>query len=474
MVELRQAYDRPSAAALTAAGIDVALATEASRPGVRLDATIGDGLGYARAMVALHAVATTDLRRDRRDHADYQRWVQERYLEELDAAQREALSEAPAALARRAELAAAGEALAGRILALERATTPVEDASFAKARQRYFRWLHKHDREAWIVVDPVVSVHDDVVMFEAFSLDESVYGRVTLPMAGLTLHDDPSPGVTNVDFSDDLAREIARIRTYRPARLRVGAEAVNLGTEAGRAVEKKIDLPASWPRAFLQTQAAEALPALDLRLQATTLADILTLLARRRERHGPRSLRFRLDPGEAVRVVVEPWGDEVVDRGPAYDGRQAHDVRVWGRQRLQAFEPLLPEAAVVRARLLGSGMPSFWSVDSGECRFQIGLSGWTGVDWATRARFDLLAATGDCTPRDVVRTMAVLAERRSLTALDASESTGMPRATATAALQRLCRDGRAMYDAAIDRYRWRPLLPAALDLERDESDERLA
>ena len=47
------------------------------------------------------------------------------------------------------------------------------------ARRRYFDYLYQCDRDAWFVLDPVITVHPDEVFFECFSQDESSYGRLT-------------------------------------------------------------------------------------------------------------------------------------------------------------------------------------------------------------------------------------------------------------------------------------------------------
>jgi hypothetical protein len=237
-------------------------------------------------------------------------------------------------------------------------------------------------------------------------------------------------------------------------------------------VEKKIDLPPTWVRGFLQVQSAAALPGTGLRLSAGTVADVLSILERRRERAGPRSLRFLLAPGERPRIVVEPWNVVIAEPVHAYDGPDAEPVRVWGRRRLAVLRPLLPHVDEVRVRLLGSGLPSFWSAIQGGVRFDLGLSGWTSNDWARSANFDLLASTGGAAPREVVRAALLLEAKSRLSPADVAAEMGTSREAAAEALQRLCREGRAMYDHVAGVYRWRQLFPAQLRLEEEAEDPR--
>ncbi|MCC2667779.1 MAG: hypothetical protein K0Q72_250, partial [Armatimonadetes bacterium] len=303
-----QSYSHPSSATMAADGLRLDVAAEQHRPPVFLQAMVRESLSYARLMLALYEVVQGDLRTKVRDYTAYQAWVQERYLDELAPQLAASRARMPGLLQQREELTRRVAELGREIRELERATA---GADYQKTKRRYFDWLWKNDKEAWYVLDPVVSVHPDALIFEVFSQDESSYGRVTVPSDRLEVLGDVAYGTTNIDFSRTLAREMERVRNYRPAWLQIGAEGVTLATGAGEAVEKKIDLPPSWVRGFLQVQSAAAFGTVDVTLSAETLAEVLSLLRRQREEGSPRSLRFRLAPGERPVLIVEPWNTEV-------------------------------------------------------------------------------------------------------------------------------------------------------------------
>jgi hypothetical protein len=469
-MEITQRYSQRSEATLEQGRLHVSLAAEQSRPPVFLEALVRDSLAYARVMLALHAVVAGDYRAKARDHSAYQAWVQQRYLEELPAEMEKRLRVMPILLSRREEMARRIGELERHARVLQR---KIEDPYYLKAVQRYFRWLWDHARDMWMVLDPVVSVHPDAVLFEVFSRDESSYGRVTVPMEGLDIFGEIGCGTTNIDFSRRLARELSRVRSYRRAWLQIGAGEISLATHAGEAVEKKIDLPPSWVRGFLQVQSAAASPAVNLTLSPGTLAQVLSVLRREREDRGPRSLRFRMAPGEHPLIQVDPWEITVTERAHRFEGETQGEIRIWGRRRLLVLGSLLPHAEAVQVRLMGTGMPSYWSVRMGCHRFDLGLSGWTSNDWARAARFDLLAATGTATVAEVEAAAALLSERLRLSPAELAEQGNLPRESAAAALQQLCSDSRAMYDPAGGFYRWRPLFPFPVPPDHD-NDRRLA
>ncbi len=468
-MEVTQLYARPSSGTLSEGGMRLDVAAELSRPPVALNAFVRDSLAYARVMLALYAVVSGDHRAKPKDHTAYQEWVQQRYLEDLGVEMASRLRQMPGLSDQR-------DTLKARVTALRKDAQPLEkllqSADFFASRAKYFKWLWDNDKDAWMVLDPVVSVHPDCVVFEVFSIDESSYGRVTVPMDKLDTLSETVYGTTNVDYSKALANEISRVRDYRPAYLSVGGGGVSVATGAGEHLEKKIDLPPTWVRGFLQVQSAAAFAGIDLTLSASTVAEMLAVLRRRHEDEGPRSLRFVLTPGEKPKIIIEPWNVEIAETESVYDGDYTGDVRIWGRRRLLVLESLMPTADKVTARLLGTGMPSYWTVFQKGHRFDLGLSGWTQNDWSRAARFDLLASTGSVSEGDFAQAASALETRLRLSPEELAANTDLSREAATSALQRLCREGRAMYDLAAGVYRWRQLLPFPVENEED-SDPRL-
>jgi len=485
-MEMTLAYARPSSVSSDASGMKFAMSGETSRPPVALQAMVGDSLSYARAMLALHNVVVSDLRFQPQDHTAYQQWVQDQYWVEAgpqiqalreqferDKADSTRLkNELQELLAQRAAMTRECQPIIKRLVEIE-AYAWWESNFWQMRRDLYTPLVHKYGAEALGALrpcDPVVSVHPDCVIFEVFSFDESSYGRVTVPMEKLETFGDVQYGTTNVDFSIRLADEFKRVRSYRPSWIQVEPGGVSMQTSAGAQFEKKIDLPPTWVRGFLQVQSASALPGVEVELSSGLVADLLLQLQQQREKKGPRSLRFRLTPGQKPSVEIEPWGVVLQEPNFVWNGAEAQEIRIWGRRRLFFFESLLPHAERVRVKLLGSGMPSYWSIEQEGHRFDLGLSGWTQNDWSKAARFDVMAAPAPVAAGDVEKTFRVLEEWRMLTPEEAADSTSLPRVTATATLQQLCREGRAMFDFTTGVFRCRQLLP--FPAPQDESDVR--
>ena len=403
-------------------------------------------LPFREAISALHHVVVSDLRFKPKDRTAYFEW--------LKAHEQQLLAEA---VANREDTKARIESLQRELSSIHNQSSAIL-APYYKAQQRYFDWLYRADRDAWIVLDPVITVHPDEVFFECFSLDESTYGRLSCDHDVFERIEDMACGTTNIDYSHALYDEFQKIRSYRDTTLSIdptGFEVQRAGEANYR--EDKIELPDSWVRGFLQVSSAMAQPAHTVELHPIDLHAIITRLAAKKERHGPRSLRFLLEPDKPVSVLVEPWGEKLTFRRSIYKGTEGAEIRLWGRRRLAILARALPLAKSVRLHLLGTGLPSFAVVDFGGLRFTLGLSGWTANDWSRAGQFDLLAPRQQVDQTTAEGVFAALKARHFATPDELAAETGLDRTIVAAALGLYVQNGRAMYDLDKGVYRLREL-----------------
>ena len=439
----------------------VSLVPNLARPKVFFDGELRHPVRFREAMSALHEVVVGDLRFNRKDRAAYERYLAELRAEEQEL-QREAFDEA-----RRRELLAA----------LSEPEPPDLKKRFKQAHKRYYkarsRWIRDlfiRDNKLWWLLDPVVTVAPDVVLFECFSKDESSYGCLTVDRDGFSSQERGSEGLgtTNVDYSVALYEHFQTLRSYRPTRLAVdpaGFEVQVAGHPDFR--EEKIDLPASWLRGFGQIQAAQVLPATQLRLGRAAAYSLLAYLGRHRERKSPRALRFELTPGMPPRLILEPWEKEIQALGSPVDLPGAQTIRVWGKRRLLVLSRLLPLLEGLDVYLLGSGLPSVWVARLGEMTFTLALSGWTTNDWSSGANLALLAGRFQGSPEVMARALEELrkGQRASLAQLKAALGPGVPERALLGSLHQLALRGQLIFDHAHGVYRYRCALPEPLGVE---------
>ncbi|WP_435011631.1 SWIM zinc finger family protein [Tundrisphaera lichenicola] len=425
--EVRLSYAGVSSLVTTEGSARLALAGNLLRDPVRFDATIKDPLRFREAMAAIYAVVASDFRYVPKDRTAY--------------------------------------------LAYQRMRRESSNLNAWQAQREYFSWLLRNDPLAFVVLDPVITVHPDQVLFEVFSKDEGAYAKLGVDREAFEAAASPTFGTTNIDFSQTLFQGLQQMRSYRETRLSIGPEGVKFATtSAGEVLEKQIRVPDSWLRGFLQVQSSAALPRDRFSLSPIDLYNALRHLRMHADRKGQRrGLRIELVPGEAPRLVLEPWNEVIPASAGTFAGKKARVVRLWGRRRLSLLRRFLPFAEEVEVHVLGSGLPSFWVLRAPGMSLTLGLTGFTAANWSKALDFDLLLPRkAEATTRPLEAVLAHLAKHWSAGSGELARVTKLEWSALTEALQLGCQQGRIMYDLAGDVYRLRPLTDAPIDPTRLE------
>ena len=414
-------------------------------------------IAFREAISALHDVVVSDLRFKPKDKTAYKEWV----------AQNEALFLAEHMAGYDTVAAKKNIETVKAELAAVRAEKEKLLMPFYKARQQYYNYLYNNDRDAWIVLDPVITIHPDELFFECFSQDESTYGKLGCNYNVFTAIDDYKCGTTNVDYSNELYEEFQKIRDYKETELKVDPSGFTVATtDEEQYKEVKIDLPESWVRGFLQVSSAMTLPTIQFELHPMDIYSICLLLRRFKEKRGPRSLRYVLEPGQPVKVILEPWGKEIICARSVYTGNSKHEIRTWGRRRLLTLERLIPVAKKFTVHLLGTGLPAFYIADLGDMNFTLGLSGWTSNDWSHAGNFDLLAPRLQVEDGIKQKVMAALRKDWFSTSQQIAGKLTISNAEAAGALSAYTQAGRVIYDLNGQVYRLRELSREPLPFEQ--------
>lgn len=410
---------------------------------------------FREAISALHDVVVSDLRFKPKDKTAYKEWAAQREQEDWQtvAAQRTGIDAKIKPLQQELNLLWKNRSARWN--------------PFFTARGKYYRYLYERDKNLWFVLDPVITVHPDEVFFECFSEDESSYGRLGAKYEVFENINEFACGTTNIDYSAALYDEFQKIRTYKTTKFEIdpsGFEATTTGEEAFK--EVKIDLPDSWVRGFLQVSSAMTLPTIDFDLHPLDVHNICFVLRRKKERESPRSMRYILTPNEPVKIIFEPWNIEIVCARSVYTGKDAHDIRVWGRRRLLILERLISVAEKFTVHLLGTGMPSFYVADLGDLNFTLGLSGWTANDWSKAGNFDLLAPRANVDTLTKKRVFEGLKQTWFETPERLANKLNLDKAVVLGALAAYTQAGRAVYDLDKGVYRVRELTRAPLPFDK--------
>lgn len=399
-----------------------------NRDDVRFNATLNDALPFREAMATLFAIVSSDYRYAPKDRSQYAAYLQMKNNH--------------------------------------------RNKGLAKAHQAYYNWLLKNDPDAWLILDPVISVHPDMITLEVFSKDEGCYALLSFDHDFFNVDGKVSYGTTNIDFSGELAQGIEQIRSFHDTQFSIGQEAVSFKTETAvdleetSILEKKINVPQSWVRGFLQVQSSAQLTADTFILKPIDLYNCLHHLRMHADVKGRRrGLRIELVPNQAPRLVLEPNDTVIEGSAENYQGKQAKVVRLWGRRRLALLKRFLPFADTIEVSLLGNGMPSFWVLKGKGMSLTLAVTGFTASNWSQSLNFDLLLPR-QADSLESLTTVTQHLEKVFIDKLSAIvKATKLKKVDVVAALQQACQQGLVTYDIAHQVYRYRPLTEKPLDMD---------
>ncbi len=327
------------------------------------------------------------------------------------------------------------------------------------------QWMGREEHLS-SVLDPIITVHPDRVMFEAFTADQGAYVALHVERDLFETEGEVVTGTTNVDFTAWLWAALADMRSSRETWLRIGTEGFEVRTpRAGGRFEKKVDVPEPWVRGFLQTQGAMAMSGTHLKVRPVDLLSAIRWLRYTKAKVSPRAMRYVMEPGQDARLILEPWEHGVPLKGATHHYTEPRTIRVWGRRKLKLIEPLLPFAEQVDVYLKGRSMPSFYAVKLPGMTFVLGIGG-AAEGFRDTASFELLGSTRKVEAAEMSQVSAVLAKKIAVTPKYIAEACGVSLETAQAALEKLCRLGRAMFDVEARQFRHRELFEKPLDEAR--------
>ena len=338
---------------------------------------------------------------------------------------------------------------------------------YYRVSSHFWSFVRNRDRNLSMILDPVITVHPDMVSFEAFSLDESIYGCLSVEMSEFDIVGTPKLGTTNIDFSAKLAKEMERFRTYSDVELSVNPEGFTVDTgQAPEYMEKKIDLPETWIKGFNQVSSAANLKGVSIKLAPVDLYDICSFLRRHKEKSSPRYMKWILTKNKPIRIIFEPFGTELVLTS-IYTGDKNREEKIWGRRRWLVAEKLLPIAESFEIKLLGFGMPQFIIADMGKMKMTIGFTSWSANDWVKGTAFNVMNGfIGDGNYTDVYN---LLKEKRYMSTEDIFGAFDQNKTKVISGIGGVLKRGEGYFDPVSNLVRFRRLCSEPIPAELYET-----
>lgn len=366
---------------------------------VSFDGLLKKPLLFRDSMLMLRDIVTLDMRVEKKDRTQFFNWLQN-HIEQKAKAKEEHMEFVRGNINKEQEIQINKlnqklkeiSTLSKKRDSLEKQINKTDIwKDYYKIEKDFWNFIYKRDIDLWMVLDPVITVHPDMVSFEAFSLDESCYGCLSVDIDEFELLKEPKLGTTNIDFSQKLATEMKRFRTYNDVRLNVSTDGFSVDSNVMPTyLEKKIDLPETWIQGFNQVSCASFLDGLEIELSNVDIYDLCSFLKKNKAKKSPRYMKWILEPQKHIRILLEPFGKELVLK-TKYNGKKKREEKIWGRRRWLVLDKLIPFAKSFKIKLLGFSMPQFIVCDLGNMKMTIGFSSWSSNDWVKGTAFNIMS-----------------------------------------------------------------------------------
>lgn len=333
------------------------------------------------------------------------------------------------------------------------------------SRQRFHAFMEEADPAAWLVMDPVVTLHPDAIIIEVFDKSGTTYGSLVLRADAFT--GELTPGTLHVEAGLELLEDLTRLHSRAPLRLRIGADAADGLEDRFRGeLVKQFTFPTLWLRQLLQVQASAALPVRRAPLSRVDLFNLMQHLRLNREAKGQdRALRFALIPGEPPELTLEPWEWRYPCTGPAYAGSQSEIIGIWDRREPLVAQRLLPYVEQAAVLLLGEAQPTFWALDCGSFSFSLATPGFRAANWSRGLMMDIHLPRHSDDPAGLDAFLAAVSARGGQTLQALGDHLGLDEESADRCLRRAAQNGLVFHEAGTQRIWARAVLAGGIDVE---------
>ena len=336
-----------------------------------------------------------------------------------------------------------------------------------ESRQVFLKFLADSDPDAWLVMDPVVTLSEDAIIFEVFDRRARIYGSLTLNRE--MFEGEITPGTLHIEGGRDVLEALSLIDSRSTLTLKIGAQVAGELDERHRGEVVRTDsFPLPWQRQLVQMLAASTLPSYRVPMARVDLFNILRYLRLNREAKGdPSALRFALVPGDAPEITIEPWEWRYTCTGKAYAGSQSKIIGLWDRREPMDLQNLLPFVQGAQVQILGEAQPTFWTLDCGSFSFTLATPGFRPMNWSRGLMMDIHLPRHTDNPAGYDEVLAALKySGGSATAAALSTATGLSAEAVDVAVRRGCQNGVILQDPLSRKIFARELFAGGIDVEQ--------
>jgi hypothetical protein len=154
-MEFNYKFKGESSVQSSAGAVELSFAPDLLREPTYFSGHLNSKIPFREAISVLHDIVVSDFRFKPKDKSDYKEWAKQQ--EDIWLAEY---------LNGSADVEAKLKAVRNELEEVRKQKSEIM-SPFYTAQREYFNYIYKHNREAWVVLDPVITVHPDELFFDA-------------------------------------------------------------------------------------------------------------------------------------------------------------------------------------------------------------------------------------------------------------------------------------------------------------------
>ena len=358
----------------------------------------------------------------------------------------------------------------------------------AIAKKYFYDSMKKYDDQAWVVMDPVLTITQGGMLFEV--VDKRGIQLASFFLKSTAYTGTVGLGSTHVEVGEDFLESLLLLNTNASLRLCIGTDLqqprdTNGDTYTGYIyqdptveIRKDFCYPDEWERCALQFLASSALENTTYTMKRMDMFNLLQYL---RLHADPSSstkeasaetqskvkteLKFIVVQNKQPEIRLEPWNHCIVCTASPYTGNKSGIIGYSNRRDLSRLEALLPYVDDIVVQIVGEAQPVFWTLQGNSFVYTFATMGFKPSNWAPGLQLDQRMRRDTPNSAEYEKVQGYLQQHvHGATANDISSALGVSLRDTQNALLRLIQHG--LVTPAFDGiYRYRVLLPG-LDVQR--------
>ena len=271
--------------------------------------------------------------------------------------------------------------------------------------QELYSIMSELDRDAFAGIDPLLTIRNGSLYMEAFDKRGLRHIQMSLGEELWEVVEPLVDGTAHININEDFIARLGAVTPNAPLQVHIGSD---VGDESCTrmwkgTLRKKFSVELEWIRSVLFLQAAAALNLHQVPMVRIDFFNVLYYLRMNKAKTHPSfswfdpngqeksNIEFHLQPGQAPKVVLHPWKEEIVFHDDVYEGEKGLVVHMFNSRRdLRILDRFMPYVESSQFTLFDSALHTCVELSGKGFACTMTLAGFGKGNWYRRLQMETM------------------------------------------------------------------------------------